>query len=171
MKDVIQYYARCNKAINEQMCEIIDKNITNPMDSALEGYFFKTLGQLLEHVYIADMNWMKSFLAIDDYGLNIERDIGTVPGFDERLFGDFMEYRAARGRLDALIIDYSNKLKAEDFAKILSRVTRKGDKMEKLNWKSMIHFFNHQTHHRGQISGFLDMMKIENNYSNMISLD
>jgi uncharacterized damage-inducible protein DinB len=35
-------------------------------------------------------------------------------------------------------------------------------------WEILIHTFNHQTHHRGQISEILDENKIENDFSNMI---
>lgn len=31
-----------------------------------------------------------------------------------------------------------------------------------------MHFFNHQTHHRGQIAAVLDAAGIENDYSNLI---
>ncbi len=36
---------------------------------------------------------------------------------------------------------------------------------------ALVHFFNHQTHHRGQVSALLDGWKIENDYSNMIVLE
>ncbi len=32
-----------------------------------------------------------------------------------------------------------------------------------------LHLFNHQTHHRGQISVLLDQLGVENDYSNLIS--
>ena len=34
-----------------------------------------------------------------------------------------------------------------------------------------MHMFNHQTHHRGQVSLVLDQFGIENYYSNMILID
>jgi uncharacterized damage-inducible protein DinB len=41
----------------------------------------------------------------------------------------------------------------------------KGEDTEKEMWKVLMQMFNHATHHRGQISGLLDMLGIDNDYS------
>lgn len=171
MKEVVQYYARCNQKINHDMLEIVASNLKDPLQLPLQGYFFKTLGQLLEHIYIADRMWLQAFLSVNSYGIDIESAMGPAPKYGEKVFNNFEDYKNAREKLDAIIVEYMNALQDDFFAKKVVRVNKKGERMEKDAWKSIIHFFNHQTHHRGQISNILDNMNIENDYSNMIRID
>ncbi len=71
-------------------------------------------------------------------------------------------------KLDEIIVELTNEIQTEDLYKTATRITRLGEKLEKIFWKLLIHMFNHQTHHRGQISQILDNLKVENDYSNMI---
>ena len=171
MKNAIKHYAKCNKVINAKMLEIIRKKLKDPLEIQLKGYFFKTLGELLEHIYVSDMMWMNAFLEIRDYGIKIVDEVGPIPAYGDKVFDDFDKYQANRLKLDDLIVKYSQKFENEIFDKTVSRVNRKGEKMERKLWIALMHFFNHQTHHRGQISNILDEMNIENDYSNMITIE
>jgi len=170
MKELFQYYAQCNAKVNRDMLEVLEKNIQEPLTVALDGYFFLTLGQLLEHIYIADMNWMTTFLSAGRYDINLEAMVGPVPQYGHSVFSNFKDYKEARGRLDEAILRFTAELGEGDLAMNVTRINKKGEKTEKVLWKALLHFFNHQTHHRGQVSNILDGMKIENDYSNMIRI-
>jgi len=171
MKDVMLYYSKCNKAINEAMNKIIMNSELNPFEVKLNGYYFKNLSDILEHIYVSDMIWIKTFSDVNAYELDIKIEVANVPGYGDKIFRNYEEYLLLRKKLDDFIIKYIGKIENDVFNKSISRTTRSGEKMEKLYFKSMIHFFNHQTHHRGQISNILDNLQIENNYSNMIFLE
>jgi uncharacterized damage-inducible protein DinB len=171
MKEIVQYYARCNRKINNDMLGIISANVVDPMHYALRGYFFKTLGMLLEHIYIADRVWLQTFINVNSYGIDAEKEMGATPSYGEEVFKNFEGYKSAREKLDNIIIEYMDKVKEDFFATKVVRINKKGERMEKEAWKAIIHFFNHQTHHRGQISNILDEMNIENDYSNMIRIE
>lgn len=171
MKEVMGYYARCNREINTNMAKIIGEKIEKPMSLALKGYFFPTLGKLLEHIYIADMVWIKAFGSIDDCGLDFEKELGPTPDYKDVLFADFDSYRESRETFDEFIERYAEKVGEGFFLKKVVRVNRKGERTEKDVWKAVLHCFNHQTHHRGQVSCILDELGIENDYSNMIRIE
>ncbi len=171
MKDAMVYYAKCNQAINKMMTEILTKNIPDPFGLKLAGYYFKALPELLDHTFVTDMVWIKSFLDIDNYGLDLVQEVAPIPSFGDKVFSTYDEYLSMRARLDGFIVEYMMSIQDEIFAKKVVRITRSGDRIEKIVYKAMIHFFNHQTHHRGQISNILDNINIENNFSNMIFLD
>ena len=171
MKEVMRYYARCNREINANMAKIIGEKIENPMSLALKGYFFPTLGKLLEHIYIADMVWIKAFGAIESCGLDFEKELGPTPDYKDSLFSDFGAYREKRAAFDEFIARYADLIDEGFFGKKVVRVNRKGERTEKDAWKAVLHFFNHQTHHRGQVSCILDELGIENDYSNMIRIE
>jgi uncharacterized damage-inducible protein DinB len=168
MKDILSYYADCNKKINEAMNDVITRNIPKPYGLALEGYFFKSLKELLEHIFVSDMMWMGAFMDVDNYGLDIVKEVREMPKFGEAVFATYDEYKSGRSLLDEFIIRYMSSIDEQILTRNVKRANKSGGVIEKEIKKSFIHFFNHQTHHRGQISNILDNLNIENNYSNMI---
>lgn len=170
MKEVMVYYSNCNKVINEIMVKILAEKISDPWNHPLKGYFFKTIGQILEHIFVSDMIWTKSFLDVDSYGLSVVESVRNIPVYGDQLFNTIEEYSIEREKLDTFIIQYMSLLDESIFEKDINRKLN-GQPLSKKVYKAMIHFFNHQTHHRGQISIILDEMNIENNFSNMIFLD
>jgi hypothetical protein len=64
---------------------------------------------------------------------------------------DFNELREARSREDDRIISYIRSLTEADLAGIVRyRTTRSPTNIEQYLAPLLLHFFNHQTHHRGQ---------------------
>jgi uncharacterized damage-inducible protein DinB len=171
MKETLKYYARCNSAINAAMIETIEKAGLEPFQLELPGYFFKTLGAIFEHVYVADLNWLKAFTDLAPYGFDFAAAFGPLPAYGDKLFSNLSGYKEARLRLDAFISDYCGRIDEELLSKSVSRQLRDGTRLEREAGKALVHFFNHQTHHRGQVSCVLDERQIENNYSNMIFFD
>jgi len=171
MKRIMLYYAKCNQHINRAMYDVMAAKLPSAYGLRLEGYYFKTLGQILDHIFITDMVWTKAFLDVEAYGMDIVKELRPIPAYGDAVFKDLGEYHAERQRLDAFILEYIGRLEEPVFEKLVVRRTRDGTLIEKPVFKSMVHFFNHQTHHRGQISNVLDNLKIENNYSNMIFVD
>ena len=171
MKGIMLYYANCNKLINETLIQVVKENVAEPYDLNLKGYFFKTLGAIFDHLFASDMIWVQAFLNIKNYGLNLEKEIGKVPEYGIHVFKSFDEYIVQRKRLDNFILSFVSCMDEEFLTRTISRKLSDGNLMERIVFKAMAHFFNHQTHHRGQISAILDEMNIENNYSNMIFFD
>jgi uncharacterized damage-inducible protein DinB len=49
--------------------------------------------------------------------------------------------------------------------KILTYTDSEGNKLEKVMETLLLHVFNHETHHRGMISLYLEMLGKENDFS------
>ena len=82
------------------------------------------------------------------------------PGLDSILYEDFSRLRAARRSEDARINDYVESLNESDLSNpIQYRTFVNPQQIEQILAPALDHFFNHQTHHRGQahalVSGFL----------------
>jgi uncharacterized damage-inducible protein DinB len=79
-----------------------------------------------------------------------------VPPLGEDLFAEFALLRAAREHLDDRLLKWSSALTAEWLALPLTYVS-KVDAQERTisRWVLVSHLFNHQTHHRGQITTLL----------------
>jgi uncharacterized damage-inducible protein DinB len=88
--------------------------------------------------------------------------------FQETLFGTVREYLDARKEFDGIITAFASELTAEDLSRPLQFTTSKGVPHTKNFGGLLTHMFNHQTHHRGMISLYLDMMGKPNDFSNLL---
>jgi len=67
--------------------------------------------------------------------------------------------------LDEIIIKFINELNQNDLESILKFTDSKGTNIKKKMESLIIHVFNHQAHHRGMISLYLEFLGIENGFS------
>ncbi len=113
------------------------------------GAYFKSIHGTLNHMYAADSVWLYRFTYT-----------GEVPDtFDEPLFEELESLREARAILDERILSIVQQMSEEDFLKpFLFQTTRNPVLVEKPLLATMAHFFNHQTHHRGQVHAFLHQL-------------
>ncbi|MBY0531273.1 MAG: DinB family protein [Xanthobacteraceae bacterium] len=110
------------------------------------GAFFKSIHGTLNHLLVSDRIWMKRFTGQ-----------GEAPArLDAILHEDLGGLRAARDREDARISAYISQLTGEELAANFSYVTIVNPKTvtQPLS-PALDHFFNHQTHHRGQAHAIL----------------
>jgi uncharacterized damage-inducible protein DinB len=110
------------------------------------GAFFGSLHGTLNHLLLGDRIWLKRFTGA-----------GEVPAsLDAILYDDFAALRAARVAEDARIERYIADLSPAELAGTLRyHTTRQPAEIEQHLAPLLLHFFNHQTHHRGQAHGLL----------------
>ena len=110
------------------------------------GAFFGSVHGTLNHLLVGDRIWMQRFTGK-----------GEAPArLDEILYEDFATLDEARQREDRRIIDYIRGLSEADLSGTLRyRTTRSPVEIEQELTPLLLHFFNHQTHHRGQAHGIL----------------
>ena len=105
------------------------------------GAFFKSLHGTLNHLLVGDRIWMRRFTSE-----------GEAPTrLDAILFHDFAELRRARELEDRRIETYVEGLDDAALSASFSYSTiTQPAKVEQGLSEALDHFFNHQTHHRGQ---------------------
>jgi uncharacterized damage-inducible protein DinB len=110
------------------------------------GAFFKSIHGTLNHLLLADRIWMGRFTA----------QPFTVTSLAQELYADFDELRAERARTDEAITAWAESLTPERIAADLHYVTitNPGPRTSPMGFV-VVHFFNHQTHHRGQLTTLL----------------
>ena len=135
------YNAWCNERLYAAAAKLSDADYR-----ADRGAFFKSLHGTLNHLLVGDRIWMQRFTGK-----------GELPAsHDAILFEDFAALRAARRAEDASIIRYVESLSADDLGrKIRYRTFSNPADIEQVLSPALDHFFNHQTHHRGQAHGLL----------------
>lgn len=114
------------------------------------GLFFRSLHGTLNHLLVADRIWL--------HRLTGE---GPEPArLDQILFEDFSELRVAREAEDARIVrSVAGWSEAELDAPFEYR-TLAGKLHRQRRADTLAHFFNHQTHHRGQAHAALTILGV-----------
>jgi uncharacterized damage-inducible protein DinB len=110
------------------------------------GAFFKSVHGTLNHLLVTDRVWMKRFTGEGD----------APDRLDAILFETFDALRVARVEEDARITAYAGGLDEARIAGTISyrRVSGPEQFVQQLA-PALAHWFNHQTHHRGQIHALL----------------
>jgi uncharacterized damage-inducible protein DinB len=116
------------------------------------GAFFGSLHGTLNHLLLGDLIWMQRLTGEGD----------APSQLDAILHEDFAELRRARETLDRRIIAYADALTDEALAATIRyRSTRSPAELEQELAPLLLHFFNHQTHHRGQAHTLLTQINGE----------
>ncbi len=110
------------------------------------GAFFRSMRGTLNHLLVADRVWMSRFTGE-----------GEAPDrLDAILHDDLAGLRAAREAEDQRIVRYIDGLDEARLAgTIRYRRVSTPEEFEQALTPALSHFFNHQTHHRGQAHSIL----------------
>ncbi len=145
-------YCETFAVYNQWMNEKIYADCATMSDEARkrdQRAFFGSIHSTLNHLYFGDSAWMNR-LAQRTYPI---KPIG------EDYFDAFDALREARTRLDADILEWSRNLAPEDLAQTLTwKSGVDGQTRDTPLWVLAANMFNHQTHHRGQVTTLLSQM-------------
>ena len=125
---------------------------------ALErGAFFGSIMGTCNHLVVTDTIWLKRFAnhPMASVSLEVIRLQSAPTALNQILFSDFAELRAHRQMLDWAILAWSTELTESDLAHELQYSNTKGVAFKRSFASLLVHFFNHQTHHRGQATTLL----------------
>nr|WP_319384436.1 DinB family protein [uncultured Roseibium sp.] len=111
-----------------------------------KGAFFKSVHSTLNHILFADRVWMKRFsgvsYAVNGMGVDIFEDFGALQDAHLEMCGDIETFA---GKLTSAWL-----AEPMTWTRSTDNVTR-----SRSRWLLVTHMFNHQTHHRGQLSTLL----------------
>ncbi len=121
------------------------------------GAFFGSLFGTLNHIAVADTLWLHRFAGLPGHAWMTSRmaQFPKPQALAERLADSLAPLSHYRVRVDAVIDDFAQRLVADDLEQILHYTTTDGRSQAKPLAPLLQHFFNHQTHHRGQASTLL----------------
>ncbi|MCL1088411.1 damage-inducible protein DinB [Shewanella profunda] len=127
------------------------------------GAFFGSILGTLNHILVGDTIWLKRF-ATHPSCLNSLREVTELQNptsLDQIVIDDLRSLFERRIWLDSKIIDWIAGLSESDLNFVLSYNNTKWVAANKRYSSLVLHFFNHQTHHRGQISTLLTQAGVD----------
>ncbi|TDO98058.1 DinB family protein [Marinomonas balearica] len=148
--------ASYNQYMNRSVYESAAK-LTSEQLNKDQGAFFNSILGTLNHILVGDIIWLKRFAdhSMHFPSLDYLLDVPSPKALNSILYSDFEELMAARFKLDEVIVNFTSELTAESLESPLKFHNMKGVLFSKKLGYLIQHFFNHQTHHRGQVSTLL----------------
>jgi uncharacterized damage-inducible protein DinB len=149
MLDAFRIFARYNAVANERLYEQVGK--LDPAEYRRERRgSFVSIHALLNHILLADRIWMSRFAGGGK----------STPPLNTILYETFAELNSARVEEDAGIEAFFEKVNDGFLTKPLAYTNSWGKDCVDVAGSAVLHFFNHQTHHRGQVHVMLSQTEV-----------
>ncbi|MGC1397599.1 DinB family protein [Candidatus Binatus sp.] len=167
-KTMAQYNTWMNRSIYDTCASLTDEERKRDLHA-----FFGSIHRTLNHLLLTDRVQLGRFVgadrtqSLDESGCLIE-----IRSLDQELYANFVTLRREREKTDATIEAWTTtEITAEFLARDLvydamSAVGRYRVPM----WIAVTHFFNHQTHHRGQIMTVLSQLGHDPGVTDLMAL-
>ncbi|WP_102109219.1 DinB family protein [Oceaniglobus roseus] len=112
------------------------------------GGFFRSIQETLSHLVWGDQTWMSRFAGWEKPAVGIPGSAAFMPLWDEMC--------ARRAEMDGKLVIWADTLEEPDLAGELAWFSGAlGRDVSRPKAMCVMHMFNHQTHHRGQVHAML----------------
>ncbi len=167
-----QFLAKYNRWFNGRLFDACEQ-LSDEERRRDRGAFFGSITASLNHILWADRLWMRRFaeqgiafpaLTSDVLQLPADAVHGTV------IHDDWAQLRRARDDLDAAIEAWVRDMPEDFLCRNVTYSNTKGVAREHPAWQALTHLFNHQTHHRGQVTTLLTQAGVDVGMTDIIAL-
>ena len=150
LPEYFQMLARYNRIANERLYG----RCAGLSDAEYRGErrgSFGSIHALLNHILVGDRIWMARF---EGQGSATPLALNTI------LYDSFAELRDARAEFDGRIEAFFSRIDDAALAREMHYVNNAGVAYVDAFAMVLAHFFNHQTHHRGQVHVMLSQTEV-----------
>jgi uncharacterized damage-inducible protein DinB len=155
-----QLMARYNRWMNEKLYALC-AGLSDAERKRDRRAFFRSIHGTLNHLLLADRVWLGRFLGPSF----------RVESLAQELYAEFDALRGERRRTDDEIDRFVDRLRPEELrARFTYRTLVDPQERSAPLWMLTTHFFNHQTHHRGQLTTLLCQCGIDPGVTDLIWL-
>ncbi|MFZ2235639.1 MAG: DinB family protein [Dokdonella sp.] len=162
MRDELGVLARYNRWMNDRIYTVA---ATLPEAEFMRdrGAFFGSIFATLNHIMVADLLWLHRFARADegDRALDPIRAMVEPTQLDQQLHGSLAELAKRREMIDTTIQRWIAGLAEERLMASINYTNTSGVAFTRRLSFLLTHFFNHQTHHRGQVTTLLNQAGVE----------
>ncbi|MEP1445653.1 MAG: DinB family protein [Paraglaciecola sp.] len=162
MKLIFETYAKYNARMNQQFYDLASKLDRTQLNEN-RGIYFGSIIATLNHIVVGDISWLKRFAQhpLHFTSLELVRELPQPPRLSSIIYDDLVQLHQLRKSLDDCILAYTREIDATALRTSLTYSNFRGVQSTKSLKLLMLHFFNHQTHHRGQVSALFNQMNID----------
>lgn len=169
--DHIRLMSRYNAWMNERLYAAAS-SLSDEALSAERNAFFGSILGILNHLVVADRIWLGryTFHPAGYQALAALDTLNKPERLDQPMAADIRELRVLRQRLDACIEALAQEIREEQLDQPLSYRNMKGVEAWRNFFALLMHLFNHQTHHRGQVTTLLSQAGVDVGVTDLLML-
>jgi uncharacterized damage-inducible protein DinB len=170
--DNYRWLARYNRWFNERLYDACER-LSDEERRRDRGAFFGSVHGTLNHLLWADRIWLRRFAAQGVTFPSLSEEVLTLPAgasYGTVLHEDWAALREARRRLDEAIETWTRDMPPGFPVATMRYANTAGIPREHPAWRAMTHFFNHQTHHRGQLTTLLMQAGVDPGVTDMVAM-
>ncbi|MEO9873798.1 MAG: DinB family protein [Anderseniella sp.] len=143
--------AEYNQWMNERLYSVC-ASLPDSERKMDKSAFFGSVHRTLNHILYGDLAFMSRFTG----------NPSIVPEFGVDLHDEFQDLWEARSTLDARILDWAQSVPEKWLGEQLTYESKvDGITRTVPRWILVTHMFNHETHHRGQVTTLLSQMGVD----------
>ncbi|HEX8234357.1 MAG TPA: DinB family protein [Abditibacteriaceae bacterium] len=148
MPEYARTMSRYNRWMNEKLYAVC-ADLSDEARKQDRTAPFSSIHGTLNHLLLTDRMWLHRFEGT--------RFPIVITSLAHELYSDFAELRRERAVTDQQIDDWASTLDAGDFEKQLTFTLTSSPQERTMPLAvCIVHLFNHQTHHRGQLTTLLE---------------
>ncbi len=169
--DHVQQIAEYNHLMNQNIyaaCEALSNEILTQN----RGAFFGLILGTLNHLVVGDILWLKRFYAAD-LKINSLEPVKNLPqpeALDSILFTNLSELKKQKGASRSNTIGFWKRSLNPHYTIQLHIKTLRVLNLPRCFFSVVMHLFNHQTHHRGQITTLLSQLEIDVGVTDLVAI-
>ncbi len=169
--DLVRQMAAYNQWMNDKLL-LAAARLDPAVLAADRQAFFGSILRTLNHLVIADTIWLQRFARhpATHAALDPVRALPAPDFADLERFTDLPALAAHRRWLDALIVGWAESVAEPDLDVALHYANSRGVVSDKNFFGLLAHFFNHQTHHRGQVTTLLSQAGVDVGVTDLLAL-
>lgn len=167
-----QFLARYNRWFNGRLFDACEQ-LPDADRRRDRGAFFGSITASLNHVLWADRLWLRRFVAQGVAFPALTSDLLELPAgalHDAVIHEEWAQLRKAREALDVAIEAWLRDMPGDFLSRNIQYSNTKGVLRVHPAWQALTHFFNHQTHHRGQVTTLLSQAGVDVGLTDIIAL-
>ena len=170
-RDHVQLMAQYNEWMNLKLYDAAAQLPAHEL-AIDRGAFFGSLLGTMNHIVAGDTIWLQRFATHPARHAELDpvRALPAPGGLDAVFSTDLSALRTHRQMLDGVIRQWAAQLSEADLDHVLHYANTKGVQSQKRFGSLLLHFFNHQTHHRGQASTLLSQAGIDIGVTDLLAL-
>ena len=170
MKTIFQAFARYNGSVNQSIIELLKPLSREQIMMKTKAYYPSILETMIHNLF-ADLNWLKRYGGVfrESKVLNHRIASSDQKALRQEFEADHTKLFQYRKEADEVIVRFMDELEGSQLNSVIKYKNYKGEDQEQVLWKTLLHWFNHQTHHRGQVSVLLDMVGVDHDYSSLLT--
>jgi uncharacterized damage-inducible protein DinB len=167
----IRLMANYNRWMNGKCLDAAAK-LPHDAVTADRGAYFQSILGTLNHLCVVDIVWLRRFAKHSAAYSSLDglRDFPEITSLRQTIAEALPPLRIRRGELDAIVVAWTEAIEAQDLDHSLEFETM-GRQPSRKNFGALVlNLFNHQTHHRGQLTTLLTQAGVDVGVTDLYAL-